>query len=89
MSDSATMINLPKWQCHKVVEAVQIYAIALFEHKAGYKLSTLEAYDIAVSIEYYAKHHPQVGGYYVKYEDGYESYSPKEAFEQGYTRIEG
>lgn len=28
-----------------------------------------------------------IGGYYVKYEDGYESWSPSEAFEDGYTRV--
>ena len=40
-----------------------------------------------VSQEYIDKHHPQEGGYYVQYEGGYESYSPAEAFESGYTRI--
>jgi len=29
-----------------------------------------------------------VGGYLVQYEDGYLSWSPAEAFEKGYTRIE-
>lgn len=28
------------------------------------------------------------GGYYVRYADGYESFSPAKAFEEGYTRIE-
>jgi len=27
-------------------------------------------------------------GYYVEYEDGYKSWSPKEAFEKGYVEIE-
>lgn len=36
---------------------------------------------------YYRKHRPQVGGYYVVYEDGYCSYSPAKAFEDGYTRV--
>lgn len=26
------------------------------------------------------------GGYYVRYQDGYESWSPAKAFEEGYTR---
>lgn len=30
----------------------------------------------------------KVGGYYVVYEDGYESWSPAEAFEKGYTLIQ-
>jgi hypothetical protein len=36
---------------------------------------------------YIDKHNPQPGGYYVVYDDGYESFSPALAFEQGYTRI--
>lgn len=37
--------------------------------------------------EYVAKHKPEVGGYYVVYEDGYKSFSPASAFESGYTRL--
>jgi hypothetical protein len=33
------------------------------------------------------KHNPQVGGYYVMYKDGYQSWSPASEFEDGYTRI--
>lgn len=36
---------------------------------------------------YFMKHRPQVGGYYVVYDDGYKSFSPAKAFEEGYTRI--
>jgi hypothetical protein len=32
---------------------------------------------------------PAPGWYMVQYEDGYTSFSPAEAFESGYTRIEG
>lgn len=40
-----------------------------------------------VSLTYVQKHGPQVGGYYVQYEGGYESWSPAQAFEEGNTRI--
>lgn len=40
-----------------------------------------------VSGDYYAKHKPVVGGYFVLYADGYESFSPAQAFEEGYTLI--
>jgi hypothetical protein len=30
---------------------------------------------------------PEVGWYYVQYPDGYESFSPAAAFEEGYTLI--
>lgn len=37
--------------------------------------------------EYMQKHQPRAGGYFVVYKDGYESWSPAEAFEEGYTRV--
>ena len=40
-----------------------------------------------VTQEYLDRHQPQVGGYYVIYKEGYQSYSPAKAFEDGYTRI--
>lgn len=43
--------------------------------------------EFTVNREYMLKHNPQVGGYYVVYDDGYKSYSPAKAFEDGYTRI--
>ncbi len=42
---------------------------------------------IAVDAEFYRKHKPEPGGYFVMYADGYISYSPAKAFEEGYTRI--
>ncbi len=41
----------------------------------------------AVSEEYIDKHNPQPGGYFVVYDDGYQSFSPAKAFEEGYTPI--
>ena len=47
-----------------------------------------EGYDkVPMSPEYVAKHKPEVGGYYVVYEDGYKSFSPAGAFESGYTPL--
>lgn len=40
-----------------------------------------------VDAAYMRKHTPHVGGYYVVYTDGYKSFSPAQAFEEGYTRI--
>lgn len=40
-----------------------------------------------VPADYVAKHNPQADGYFVQYEDGYKSYSPAQAFENGYHRI--
>jgi hypothetical protein len=47
-----------------------------------------DSFTIEVGVDYVQKHDPKPGGYYVRYEDGYESFSPAAAFESGYTRIE-
>lgn len=39
------------------------------------------------ALNYVRKHSPKVGGYFVVYPDGYQSWSPEEAFESGYTRV--
>lgn len=90
--------KLKQYQCHKTVEAGQIRRIEKKESDAG----ALEAviliienhnllepeHSVSVTVRYYEKHQPQAGGYYVKYEDGYESYSPAAAFESGYSLME-
>ena len=76
---------LPRYKCKKVVEAFKITAIhndsiiGLF----GNKYQT-----VVESPNYFEKHQPYAGGYYVRYEDGYTSFSPAEAFEKGYDLIE-
>ena len=40
-----------------------------------------------VSADWFRKHKPEAGGYYVVYEDGYKSYSPAAAFESGYSPL--
>ena len=42
-----------------------------------------------VDAAYLEKHRPEVGGYYVLYKDGYKSFSPAQAFDEGYSRSEG
>lgn len=42
---------------------------------------------LCVSMDYINKHTPKEGGYYVRYEDGYESWSPAAVFEKGYVEI--
>lgn len=42
---------------------------------------------ISVDADWYRKHDPMPGGYYVVYEDGYKSFSPAKAFEDGYTEV--
>ena len=78
--------EMPKYQCHKKVWALKIKEIqddkatqpTLAFHEAGYA-------PISVDWDWYYKHKPVAGGYYVVYEDGYKSFSPEKAFEEGYS----
>lgn len=93
MADSLT--TLPDWRCHKVVRAAHIATMA--PHPTGMTL-TLE-WDAAdgystirvqhsVDQTWVDHHKPLIGGYLVVYADGYTSFSPAEAFETGYDRVE-
>jgi len=78
-------MDLPKYKCHKVVSAAKIVAVIDSE--------TLMLEVGGSKFEHKISGQPQlvtpraVGGYYVKYLDGYESWSPAEAFESGYSRV--
>lgn len=42
---------------------------------------------LPVDAEWYRKHNPEKGGYLVVYKGGYKSFSPADAFEEGYSRL--
>ncbi len=80
--------EMPKYECHKKVWALKIAGIVGDQHGGVYFQPAEEGYDkVPMSPEYVAKHKPEVGGYYVVYEDGYKSFSPASAFESGYTPL--
>jgi len=76
--------SIPEFKCHKKVKAFKILNIS-----TGGSVSVISdctnSYSVVVDNDYLKKHNPQIGGYYVLYKDGYESFSPKEAFEDGYA----
>ena len=77
--------GLPLYTCHKTVEAFKIAAIRPLANGEVMLIGYNAAHSHRESVAYVDKHHPQVGGYYVRYQDGYSSWSPTEAFESGYT----
>lgn len=80
--------ELPVYQCYKKVRALKIDIVSQNPDGTGYLVPIELGYaTIKVTHAYFDKHNPVAGGYYVLYEDGYESYSPAKAFEEGYTRI--
>ena len=88
--------EMPRYQSHKKVRALKIAEIIdptepgnettgeriIVPADEGYVRFTVDH-------AYVSKHNPQVGGYYVVYDDGYKSWSPAEAFEGGYTLMKG
>ncbi len=95
------MTDLPEWQSHKIVRADKIvrvihnggdYSSGHIEENSATVIQALELACGAVvgplPENFFARGYPAFGDYYVVYEDGYVSWSPAKAFEDGYTRIE-
>jgi hypothetical protein len=80
--------KIQKYKCYKEVTAFKIKEI-----KGGMGLGyTLipedpELKSAHVGHNYIGRHNPKVGGYFVEYADGYQSWSPAAAFESGYELI--
>jgi hypothetical protein len=91
--------EMPKYKCHKEVWALQIKYVQIFsDSMARVTHGMIFPMDVgyapfSVPLEYLQKHlagltEEQInGGYFVEYYDGYKSFSPRKAFEDGYTRI--
>lgn len=84
--------EMPRYKCHKEVWALKIKEIKRVPfgnaHVVHYLIPEESSYaPLELSLEYIGKHSPVAGGYYVVYDDGYISYSPAKAFEDGYTLI--
>lgn len=82
---------LPKFRCHKVVQAALIAAIQVSDTHVDLILDPSDGRDQfvhRVSHLWARRHLPEAGGYLVRHENGYESYSPARAFEQGCSRIQ-
>jgi hypothetical protein len=81
---------MPKYRCHKEVWALKIKSVEYehFDDGRAYLTFEDERYaPIEVSSTWTRIHEPQDGGYYVVYSNGHTSWSPADAFEEGYTRI--
>jgi hypothetical protein len=77
----------PIFQCHKRVRALKIHAVTS-NALGAYLIFESGNTPMQMDFDWQAKHRPQDGGYLVVYDDGYASFSPAKAFEEGYTRLE-
>ena len=91
---------LPRWKCHKQVRAAKITGFQFppagpVACMGDVGSSALLAPAVFARMIGMTKPDPEdgepwanlVGGYYIRYADGYESWSPAKAFEDGYTRM--
>ena len=88
---------LPAYISHKRVWALKIKEIHFDHERRGPNEETdgtaiivpeEQRYaPIRLSAAYVRKHDPKAGGYWVQYDGGYQSWSPAEAFEAGYTAV--
>jgi hypothetical protein len=95
-------MNLPRWRCHKVVGACKIKSISTgpdscmitaeeehvgtFPAPPGWLTRALSS--LVSDIKGESSVNELFGGYFVQYDDGYCSWSPAEAFEDGYTPVD-
>lgn len=82
---------LKRYTSHKTVEAAQIIAIGNYAEKDGAVVRpvTVEGgITFACPQDMFARYVPVPGDFYVVYRDGYKSFSPRQAFLDGYT-LEG
>lgn len=80
------VVPMPRYRSHKVVEAAKVVAIdsdALILDR----LDGRDQFVMQVDADWRHRHMPHAGGYVVRYEDGYTSFSPAQAFEEGYARL--
>jgi len=83
---------LPHYRSHKIVQALKLAAVEVNGDGSARVVPTdshFSPFDVKVPwgrVRFNAS--LEDPGYYVLYPDGYESWSPTEAFESGYTRIE-
>lgn len=84
---------LPQWQCIKKVRGGEIVEIShptdtrTGEINLKIKIGEDQFHTVTVTMGYFNQHRPTVGGYYVLYDSGYESYSPGTEFDKGYVRL--
>jgi hypothetical protein len=79
-----------KWQSHKVVEAEVIERVEIdgTDHRISTGRIRVEGGEtIEAPRGFFARNKPMPGDYLVRYADGYLSWSPKSAFEDGYTEV--
>jgi hypothetical protein len=81
--------EMPLYTCHKRVRALEIKEVHHFRidvaNGAAVRTIVFEDRSLDLPADMFTRYIPVSGDFYVVYEDGYESFSPRNAFLDGYT----
>lgn len=80
---------MPRYRCHKEVFALRIGEDITVNPDGSVTFSLCDPRFAPITVDksVVARTVPTTGMYYVVYADGYKSFSPAKAFEDGYTLI--
>lgn len=85
---------IPQWRSHKVVHAAKVVRCVYHGPGTGYAEDYFWVLEGGISVIASERLRARVtdqlspvGGYYIRYEDGFESWSPKKPFVEGYNRL--
>lgn len=79
-----TQVELPLYLCHKQVRALKIAHIE-YKDLGQLWITPVDERFCGFAAEGTDRPKPEVGWYFVQYDNGYTSFSPAQAFEDGYT----
>ncbi|HWW62016.1 MAG TPA: hypothetical protein VN181_11665, partial [Thermoanaerobaculia bacterium] len=81
--------EMPTYVSHKRVQAAEILAVAPISHDGKVRVIVNGYPDVFVPDTAVIRYKPQPGDFLVIYEDGYQSFSPRKAFLDGYALAHG
>lgn len=81
--------ELPLYKSHKTVRALEVASVTEGGPRGRNVFFKDDSYDpVLCPAEMFARYMPVPGDFYVVYDDGYQSFSPRKAFVEGYTLAE-
>jgi len=86
--------EMPRYRSHKVVGALKIRHVedcgtdTTTDENPIVMIHFVDSTFAPIRMNLRGKPDPDVGWYYVQYPDGYTSFSPPQAFEEGYTLVD-
>lgn len=88
--NSITVLPMPQYRSHKVVGALKIKEVITFFHIPEQRVVLVfeDASIPSQEVDVINRPRPEPGWYFVRYPDGYYSFSPAEQFEQGYSLVD-